>query len=100
MRHDFSTTPPTPTSIVVTVNDNNHKDYPAKDYDLIRYISTGARPVTFDVVRSDEIPFEKNVWVETGDGDDDVLVDSASFSRVAVNGGNDNVIVTAGGSLP
>ena len=98
MRHDPETGDPT--QIVVTVNDNRTKDYPAADFDGIRYDSgSDNRRVHLRVVRADDKPFEKEVEVETGDGEDDVLVDSDAFGFVLVNGGNDKLIVRAGGAL-
>ena len=53
----------------------------------------------FRAVETDGKSFEKKISVETGEGNDDVLLDSSEFGFVHVNGGNDNVLVTAGGSL-
>ena len=97
MRHDPSTG--APESIVVTVNDNRHKDFPAADFVGIRYAwPDDPRNVNLRVVKNDDKAFEKKVFVETGTGDDDVLVDSTEFGFVRVNEGHDKVIVTAGGA--
>ena len=50
----------------------------------------------FRAVKTDGKSFEKKISVETGEGNDDVLLDSSEFGFVHVNGGNDNVIVTGG----
>ncbi|HEX2382370.1 MAG TPA: calcium-binding protein, partial [Acidimicrobiales bacterium] len=89
-----------PTSIVVSVNNNKHVEKPAKDVTTVAYDSAGDnRPVNFRAVASDGKAFEKSVDIATGDGIDDVMLDTESFARVVVNGGDDKVIATAGGGL-
>jgi Ca2+-binding RTX toxin-like protein len=85
-----------PTSIAVTVNSGRHDDFPADQVGTVIYESDGDRPVIFRAVENDDKAFEKNLTVETGEGDDDVLLDTDSVAKVHVNGGNDKVILSAG----
>jgi len=94
MVHDASGSP---TAIVVTGNNGVHREFAAADFDSVSYDSSDdARPVIFRAVKNGGKPFEKRVSVTTGDGADDVVVDSSAFGTVTVNDGADKVVVTAG----
>ena len=100
MRHDPNTG--APASIEITVNGNDTKlgEFPAANFTGIRYSwPDDARDVHFSVVKTDDKPFEKKVFVETGPGDDDVSIDSTEFGAVRVNAGDDKVSVTAGSTV-
>lgn len=98
MRHDPDTGEPS--SIVVTVNGNKYGEFDPEGISVVRYDANGSgRAVIFRVVANDDKPFEKKVDITTGDGADDVSIDSTAFAEISVNGGPDTVIVTAGSSV-
>ena len=86
----------TPDRIFITVNNNRDDDFDAAGIENIRYDSSDDdRPVIFRVLKNDDKPFELNVIIATGDGDDDVSIDNDAVVQVTTNGGADNIIVTA-----
>ena len=87
-----------PKTIVVTGNNGVRAEISAVGIDNVRYETFDFRPVNFRVIKNDDIPFEKKVFVSTGDADDDVLIESSSFGSADVHGGADKLILHTGGS--
>ena len=91
-----------PKTIVVEGNGGAHEEFKASDFDVVDFEAPSGwtRDVIFRVVKNDEIKFEKRVDIDTGSGNDDVVVDSSGRGRIAVYDGNDKVLVTAGAEDP
>ena len=87
-----------PKTIVVEGNGGAREEFKASDFDAVDFEAPSgwSRDVIFRVVKNDEIKFEKKVEIDTGSGNDDVVVDSSAYGRIAVYDGNDKVFVTAG----
>jgi Ca2+-binding RTX toxin-like protein len=87
-----------PKTIVVEGNGGAREEFDAALFDAVRFTapSDWTRDVNFRVVKNDEIKFEEKVFIETGKGADDVVVDSSAFGQILVGEGNDKVTVTSG----